>query len=244
MQVFYRLFMRRMSDQISRWPSLYVSVMRLKLRGKPSYKKIISHESSIVIEGFPRCANSFAVKAFRMSNDPNREQLIATHLHSPAHVLMGVKLQLPTLVLIREPDSAIPSLLALSTQLKKFRENALTERDQSRLIQYWTQYYSCFYERLESQRELYVLADFQETTKDFSQVLNRLNTKFEKSYKPFSHTDEAVDEIFQSAKVHLSPSEERNQFKEVFKEIYFSEANRESRERAQAVYKRMVGGEG
>ena len=179
-----------------------------------------------------------------MSNDPGRLLDIATHLHSPAHVLMGLKLQLPTLVLIRDPHAAIPSLLALSTQLKKFKGRTLSEEEKGRLVQYWTHFYCCFYERLESHRDSYVLADFRETTKDFNQVLNRLNAKFGKTYKPFAHTDEAVDEIFQSAKVHLSPSEERNQFKEAFKDIYFSVANRKFRERAQTVYKRMVGGEG
>lgn len=244
MQVFYRLFMRKMSDLISYWPSMYVSVMRLRLRGKPPYKKIISQNSAIVIEGFPRCANSFAVKAFRASNDPERLLDVATHLHSPAHVLMGLKLRLPTLVLIRDPGAAVPSLLALSTQLQKFPGKELTEREKTSLIRYWTRCYCCFYERLETRRGSYVLSDFGETTKDFNQVLNRLNTKYGKTYKPFAHTDEAVDKIFQSAKVHLSPSEERNQYKATFKEIYFSEANQQLRERAQAVYKRMVGGEG
>lgn len=110
---------RRCSDLLEKNPRVYLSVMRLRYRRSPNYDRIISPQNDLVIEGFPRCANSFAVRAFRSCNDPANTLRIATHMHSPAQAIMGVHWKIPTLVLIRNPDQAVPSFPALAIQLNK-----------------------------------------------------------------------------------------------------------------------------
>lgn len=240
MRVVFLLFMRFVSDVLAYLPFCYVFIMRCRLRNGPSYEKVITRESVIVIEGYPRCANSFAVKAFRMSNDPGRQLRVATHLHSPAHVTVGLQYQLPTLVLIRNPDEAIPSWLALAIQLNKFGDYQLSARERRVLVRYWTHYFYFFYHRLEKYQSRFVLADFEETTHDFNHVLQQVNRKFGSDFDAFEHSERAVKEIFNSSKVHLSPSKERDSLKQVFRDIYFSEMNRKHRECAQAIYRRML----
>jgi len=43
-----------------------------------------------------------------------------------------------------------------------------------------------------------------------------------------------------SAKVHLSPSEDRDKLKELIKKVYFGDENRENRQRARAAYVNII----
>lgn len=238
-----RLFIRHCSEALALLPTVYLAIMRLRLRGTNFYSKIIARDSMIVIEGFPRCANSFAVKAFRDSNDRNRERKIATHLHSPTQILTGLKWGLPTLVVIRNPDQAVPSLLALAIQLKKTQLKKVKDFDskqQETYIQYWTAYYARFYERILPYRKKFVVGEFKQVTTDFNWCIQELNKLYGTQFVPFIHNEENVKHIFDSAKVHLSPSPEREAMKRAFKEAYRSPANAQNRRRAQAAYLAMI----
>ena len=61
-------------------------------------------ESQIVIEGFPRSGNTFAVVAFEQAQ---RESVrVAHHLHMPAQVIRAVQWSIPILLLARKPTDA------------------------------------------------------------------------------------------------------------------------------------------
>lgn len=227
---------RIVSDGIERFPILYNRMQAFRLRSSPALKRVVTKNHALVIEGFPRCANSFSVRAFQLSNDPARKMKIATHLHSPASILLGVKWEIPTLVLIRKPDDALPSLLSLSVQLNKTNKLFADPEMIPKHVRYWTQRYASFYERLMEVRSEVVIGEFDAVTSNFNETIMALNEKFQCKFRPFEHTEENVEKIFDSSKVHLSPSPERDALKKSFKDCYFSEENQSVRERAQQSY--------
>jgi len=53
-------------------------------------------DTAIVIEGFLRSGNTFAVAAFRVANGPDVH--IGRHLHGAPHVLRAVRYGVPTVI--------------------------------------------------------------------------------------------------------------------------------------------------
>src|SRR4051794_35640317 len=60
--------------------------------------------TDIVIEGFPRSGNTFAVVAFRLAQ--SRAMQVAHHLHIPAQLLWADRVGMPSMVLVRNPVDA------------------------------------------------------------------------------------------------------------------------------------------
>lgn len=234
------LIQRRCSDCIERAPELYLLVLRFKWRGSPALKRILSRESKLVIEGYPRCANSFALAAFRSVNGGSGQLKIATHVHSPVQVKQAIKWNIPSMVLIREPDCAVPSLLAYAVQLQKVSQSELRGNGGELLVRYWTERYVDFYDQLLKHANSIFFAEFSDVTLDFGNVTKRFNEKFGTDFECFNHSDENVESIFKYSKMHLSPSAERDRLKAEFERIYFSEHNRQLREQANEIYQSVV----
>jgi hypothetical protein len=231
---------RRCSDFLEQCPMAYLSVMRMRYRGSPNHNRIVSPRTDIVIEGFPRCANSFAVRAFRLNNDPGHKLRIATHMHSPAQAVMGVRWKIPTLVLIRHPDEAVVSFPALAIQLNKYELCSAPAKFWISQIKYWTRRYTEFYGCLHPIREQIVLADFPETTSNFGSVIQRVNQRFKTNFIQFEHSLKNVRDIFAHSQQHLSPSVERNKIKQTLKNIYHSPENAVERINAINMYERFL----
>jgi hypothetical protein len=161
-------------------PAVYFSLYRL-LRTRADFKRAVTPDKKLVIEGFPRSGNSFARRAFIMAqNDPQIKHYIAHHLHVPAQVVRAARWQIPTLVLIRRPRDAVLSL---------------TIRDPISVDQA-LRYYVSFYETVEKYRDAYVLGLFEEVTEDFGQVIKRVNDKFGTTFSLFHHDEENVSKVF------------------------------------------------
>ena len=81
---------------IGRHPFLFYNFYRLK----PSYRDLlVDRRTQIVIEGFPRSGNTFAVVAFQQAQ---RESVrVARHLHMREQVIRAAKWGIPTLLLAR-----------------------------------------------------------------------------------------------------------------------------------------------
>lgn len=154
------------------YPRLYFGIQRLRPRRR---HLVVSRESEIVIEGFPRSANTFSVAAFLLAQE--RPVKIARHLHVPAQVIRAVQWRIPTLVLIRRPEDAVLSLL--------IREPKITAKTAVRE-------YIRFYERIEPYRTGFLVATFEEVTQDFGSVIDRLNCKFGTRFTRFYHTADNV----------------------------------------------------
>ncbi len=89
---------------IGKYPKIYYLLYSLKPN---KYENITNQSTELVIEGFPRSANSFSVTAFRRLQQ--KKVNIAHHHHVPAQIIKAINLQIPILVLIRSPKDAVIS---------------------------------------------------------------------------------------------------------------------------------------
>ena len=162
------------------YPAIYFSLYRL-LRTRQDVERVVTPDTQLVIEGFPRSGNSFARRAFVMAQNESFDTTrIAHHLHVPAQVVQAARWQIPTLVLIRRPRDAVLSF-ALWDPISV--DQAL-------------RYYRSFYETVEKYRDAYVLGLFEEITEDFGQVIKRINDKFGTTFALFRHDEVNVSKVF------------------------------------------------
>src|SRR5918995_4482135 len=161
-------------------PTVYFSLYRL-LRTRKDLTRAVTPDTQVVIEGFPRSGNSFARRAFIMAQEETFDVTrIAHHLHVPAQIIRAARWRIPTLVLIRRPRDAVLSL-AIRDPISV--DQAL-------------KYYATFYETAEEYRDAYVLGLFEEVTRDFGQVIKRINDRFGTTFSLFRHDEENVSELF------------------------------------------------
>jgi hypothetical protein len=153
----------------------YPSLSRALIRQSGEFP---TEETDIVIEGFPRTGNTFAVIAFEMAQP---EQVsIAHHVHAPASVIHAVRESIPALVLIRAPGDTIPSFV--------LRYPHLTIGQALRS-------YVRFYEPLLPLRDRFVLGPFDEVISDFGAVIRRVNRVFGTEFAEFEHSEGNVHKV-------------------------------------------------
>jgi hypothetical protein len=178
----------RLRTRVSGHPRLYLPFARRKYPG-PS-PEVISSATEFVIDGYTRSASTFAVYALQLAQPaPVR---LAHHLHAPAQLVAAARAGIPALVVIREPQGAILSQL--------IREPDVAMRDA-------LAGYARFYECLFRWRDSFVVADFDEVTKDFGAVTRRVNERFGTTFAEFEPTERNVRRCFELIKLRgtLSP---------------------------------------
>lgn len=198
-------------------PRLFFSIRKL-IYGSKRFDQVVDPSSDIVIEGFPRSANSFAVGAFRSAQPCSVK--IAHHLHSPAQILEAQRHNIPCLVLIRKPKDAIVSHKALQAQ-NRLRGN----RGLKITFKTYRHMYINFYSPLLRGTQTYVVAPFDEVVTDYGKSIDRLNKAFETDFQVFNHTDTNVEMVLQKRGYHAGPNEKRQKFKAKFDEEYSILAN-------------------
>lgn len=162
---------------VGKYPSIFFPLYRF---ARGDSEQTVGPETEIVIEGYPRSANSFAVAAFRRAQ--NHRVRIADHLHVPAQIILAAKLEIPAIVLLRNPKDAVSSLVV---------------RDPISIRQA-LEYYISFYETVADYREFYILATFEEVTRNYSSAIERVNHKFGTDFTPFRNTARKTERIFAS----------------------------------------------
>jgi len=80
--------------------AVYARVRKLPFR--------LTKETQVVVDSYPRSANSFFEAAFTKAHEGRIE--VAHHSHAAAQVLSGAARGLPCIILLREPEAAIASL--------------------------------------------------------------------------------------------------------------------------------------
>jgi hypothetical protein len=237
---------------LERFPSAYLFAIRLFYRrlGDSQVQRIVGESTQLVIEGFPRSANSFAHRAFRLAQyegqkKPLLEMLfdkpmdIATHSHSASQVIAGCRRGLPTLVLIREPRDAIASWKALDLENAKRDSKRDTPLAHSSLT-YYIRYYIKFHKSIYPYRDQFVLATFEEVTRDYGKVIGRLNERFGTHYRLFEHTKENTELLFKGSGKHLSPSAERDRIKASIDKEWKKPENARLLKEAEQVYNSFI----
>jgi hypothetical protein len=148
----------------------------LKLR--PRLRRLEVHpDTDLVIEGYPRSANSYSVAAMEVSNGPGLD--LAHHLHSRVSVQQAVEFGVPTLLLVRRPEDAGVSWM----QKAGLRAQTVLEE------------YVRFYEPLVPIAPRVVVARFETIIGDFGSVVERLNAFYGLTLKPYVGSAAEEDEV-------------------------------------------------
>ncbi len=177
----------RLRTHVSAYPALYLPFARLKYPG-PS-PEVISPQTELVIDGYGRSATTFAVYALQTAQPvPVR---LAHHLHAPAQLIAAARGGVPAVVLIREPQGSILSKL-ISEPWAPLREATIA--------------YVRFYERLLPYRDRFVVADFEEVTRDFGAVIRRVNERFGTAFAEFVPSEPNVRQCYDLIKYRATMS--------------------------------------
>ena len=162
---------------LRRFPALYLPIARRRRRAEP-----LTSETELVVEGFPRSGNTFAVASF--GGAQTRPVKLARHEHAPAQVLGAVRKNVPVLVLVRRPEDAVLSLAVQQPQLT---------------VRQLLRSYLRFYRPLRPCLDRIVVATFEQVTTDFGAVTRRVNDRYGTAFGVFDHTEEnarsALEEI-------------------------------------------------
>jgi hypothetical protein len=212
-------------------PSLYLPLVRLDAASRD---QAVHAGTEIVIEGFPRCGNSFAVDAFLAAQ--GRPVRVAHHLHAAAQIVAGVKRDLPVLLLIRDPDEATVSFKALQLQASQ-RDRGQPIATSLRLL---FRSYARFYERVWPLRDHLVVGLFDQVTRDLGGLIRRVNARFDTDFQPFTHSDDQVRAIRASQSYHAAPSDERHALKAPLARELTAVADTPETRAARAVYSQFV----
>jgi hypothetical protein len=140
---------------------------------------VLRPETELVIEAFPRSANTFSAVAFQVSQP--RPVRLAHHLHAPAQIVAAARRGLPVLVPVRHPRDCAISIAIRSPHV------SLSESLDA---------YRRFHEAILPYRGACQVAPFEDVTTDFGRVVEALNAKFGTGYVPFDHTPENVERVY------------------------------------------------
>lgn len=163
---------------LSTRPSLYLPLARFKFRSSDGARPVTG-ETEIILEGYPRSANTFAVEAFRLAQ--GRPVEIAHHLHVAAQIIAGVRRGIPTVLLLRDPEQAASSLVV--------RLGWVDASDALRR-------YVRMHEALEPYRDGFLTAPFELVISNFGVVITQVNRRFGTDFRPFHHTPDQVRTCF------------------------------------------------
>ena len=199
----------------------------------------VSRTTEIVIEGYPRSGNTFAVVAFRLAQ--GREIEIAHHLHAAAQLKRAARLGVPAIVLIREPSEAILSVVV---------------RDPHASMRWALRSYIRFYSTVLPYLEKTVVAPFATVTSDLASIIRMVNQRYGTAFKEFEPTEDALNSVRQTVewmgqrdsmitgwdyRLGLAlPSEQRRRAKEARRTEYLDERNKPLRLTAESLYERVM----
>lgn len=142
---------------------LYYGIRKFTGRNDP---QCIRPETDIVIEGYPRSANSTTVYGFLAMQD--RPFHVAHHKHHAAQILRAVEWKIPAVVLIRPPREACLSLLALAAEA---RHRAGKPNADGLAFADVIEAYVAFYEAIEPKLDHIVIGRFEIIRKDLGGLI-------------------------------------------------------------------------
>jgi hypothetical protein len=158
------------------YPAIYVPLARLRHGARED--RLVKHSTELVIEGFGRSGNTFAVVAFELAQD--RPVRVVHHTHAAAQIIRAVKLSIPTVLLVRDPVDTVVSHMM-------YRNVGAPAA-----LQAWARYHR----RLVPYRGGFVAARFEVSTTDLGSVIREVNRQFGTSFEEFRHTDENMRRVY------------------------------------------------
>jgi len=144
--------------------------------------RIVSKSTELVIEGYPRSGNTYAIAAFQFSQ--SRTINVASHVHMIIQLKLGIKWNIPTIVIVREPIDAIISFIIREDVSPRFA----------------IFYYKNYYEYVKEILSKIVVIRFSELVNDFNILIKKVNQRYKTNYKGLVNTVENNNEIFKVVK--------------------------------------------
>lgn len=215
---------------LSLYPNLFFPLV--KLIGKQP-NRAVEKDTEIVIEGFPRSANSFSIGAFEFAQ--RRPVRLASHLHAPAQIIRAVHLSIPTLVLIRKPVDAVISFKSLELEVSD--TNSYISPGLSISLKNYLKFWISFYTRIKPYKDYYVIGLFDEVIQDFGLVIEKINSNFNTNFFIFEHTENNVKNIHAQQGFHSGPSKKRQYLKAILMKEVENDQIKSLIVKANAVYR-------
>lgn len=227
--------LRRLRWEVRSLAGRYPILCRWLVRRSGEYP---TARTEIVIEGFPRTGNTFAVIAFQAAQP--RVVSIAHHVHAPAPVIEAARRGIPALVLIREPEEAILSLV--------LRLPYMTPRQALRS-------YLRFYRPLQRVRDSFVLGRFQDVVDDLGSAIRQVNRRFGTDFVSFESTKANLERVMaeldqwdvntfgegpELEQGRARPSDRRAAFKDALRPAYRAPRLRRLRSEAERLYETLT----
>jgi hypothetical protein len=172
----FNLFRSQIRGIIGNYPILFYSLYGLKSLNR---RLSVQQDTQLVIEGFPRSGNTFAVLAFEHLQSSSIK--LAHHLHVIAQVKRAVQYSIPTLILIRDPKDVTISLIMRNPE--------------ATLLSILNGYID-YYTTISLYKDHFVTADFKELINDYACVIRAINIKFNTKFQEISPTPDDQDIIF------------------------------------------------
>ena len=228
----------KVKESLEKYPALYCRLLRRIYRDSPHGRRILNPETKLVVEGFPRSSSSFAMRALEYSQGVDYP--IATHTHSSAQIIRAVQLNIPCVVILREPIGSVVGMYSWARELAydEGREDrvALTKMP----IEFFLNKYITFHKRLLPYTHGFVLATFEEVTGNFGNVIKKINEKYSLDLTMFDHTDDAVEVIRKMSDIHVLPSDRRKMYKEEGIKEYYRDIPEKVRKDANSLYCALI----
>jgi hypothetical protein len=225
----------RVMTRLARRPAFALPLARLRGEGE-----LVAEDTDLLIESFPRSASSFALAAFNLAQEPARLK-VAHHTHAPGHVIAAIRLGVPALVLVRDPEGAVVSSMI---------------RHPGRTCTGILRGYVDFHGALLPYRGDFVVGTFTEVVGgEVGRITRRVNARFGTAFAEFEPTGENVarcmreiDEDWRARRgggEHLErivprPSAVRDGMKAEIRERYRHEVPVRLRERAEHAYETLA----
>lgn len=217
-------------DLIAPYPYLF-NPLYYVFAPKTHKNLLINKNTDLVIEGFPRSANTFAVVAFTMSQ--KKLFSIAHHLHVESQILEGVRKEIPVMVLIREPSAAVRSLVVRHPLIN---------------INYALNQYIRFYSIVNKIKDKVLIADFKDVITNYGNIIERINYKYNADFGLFDHIEKNVERVYseidrinnaKNSGMETHNARPRNQRNKLYKQITL-EFNYSKLKSAQSLYNSLI----
>jgi hypothetical protein len=180
-----RRWLRRWRQRLGDDPFWLPVVLRATPTGTA---RRLDDRTQLVVEGFPRSANTFAVFAVRdAERAAGRDVAISSHVHTPSAVKAAVRGRYPTLVIVRPPLDTIVSLLVAAPHVRP-REG----------VDEWIHHHR----QLWPYRRGFVVVTFDEVTRSMDVVVERVNVAFGTSFAVPTTSDATTASLFAAIDAH------------------------------------------
>lgn len=234
-----KLIYHRLRDLIVDQPMLFYALWRGRER-EILEKRVTRPDSPIVIEGFPRCGNTFAYYAFLLAQE--KPVPVGNHMHCVSQFALAHRWNVPAILVVRTPKDTIISNYIYESELP---------------LTYHLRRYVNFHEAVARFAKSVVVSDFPQTTSSFGKVIMKVNDRFGTNFVPMQDTPEAqqrvLDEIermytwrkdlqpelMQSNRVSF-PSDDKNRRKSMVQELLDQRKYSEMLKRAEEAYRALI----